>query len=256
MPRQRGADCPLGTPVQGRAALTPTLPKGVPPCGIRPRGSIPLEPRRPGTCRPWHPRPTVRRLESRQRAGLAGLAMTRLFRPKDLDERRWLPFRPHPGISTFKTGFCGPQIGLEAAAPQPPISSAVCRCYRPFTCVAPDPDNLAGVPPTIGYGIWGNGDTFRLVRAQTGVCIFDTTSSGKTNNPAKHLAYGQPTQNEQIMTRQSDSLRIRTPSRLQANYASRNRNSTWRNFLSLGPICHCHIYHFEQFFFRPAMLGL
>ena len=37
---------------------------------------------------------------------------------------------------------------------------------------------------------WGNGEAFRLVDAQTGVCVFGATGSGKTSGPAKHLAYG------------------------------------------------------------------
>ena len=37
---------------------------------------------------------------------------------------------------------------------------------------------------------WGNGHAFRLADAQTGVCVFGATGSGKTSGPAKHLAYG------------------------------------------------------------------
>ena len=37
---------------------------------------------------------------------------------------------------------------------------------------------------------WGNGHAFRLSDAQTGVCVFGATGSGKTSGPAKHLAYG------------------------------------------------------------------
>lgn len=37
---------------------------------------------------------------------------------------------------------------------------------------------------------WGNGQAFRLADAQTGVCVFGATGSGKTSGPAKHLAYG------------------------------------------------------------------
>ena len=36
---------------------------------------------------------------------------------------------------------------------------------------------------------WGNGHAFRLADAQTGVCVFGATGSGKTSGPAKHLAY-------------------------------------------------------------------
>ena len=37
---------------------------------------------------------------------------------------------------------------------------------------------------------WGGGHAFRLADAQTGVCVFGATGSGKTSGPAKHLAYG------------------------------------------------------------------
>jgi type IV secretory pathway TraG/TraD family ATPase VirD4 len=37
---------------------------------------------------------------------------------------------------------------------------------------------------------WGNGQAFRLADAQTGVCVFGATGSGKTSGPAKHLCYG------------------------------------------------------------------
>lgn len=37
---------------------------------------------------------------------------------------------------------------------------------------------------------WGNGQSFRLADALTGVCVFGATGSGKTSGPAKHLAYG------------------------------------------------------------------
>lgn len=37
---------------------------------------------------------------------------------------------------------------------------------------------------------WGNGHAFRLADAQTGVCVFGATGSGKTSGPARHLAYG------------------------------------------------------------------
>lgn len=37
---------------------------------------------------------------------------------------------------------------------------------------------------------WGDGHGFRLADAQTGVCVFGATGSGKTSGPAKHLAYG------------------------------------------------------------------
>jgi hypothetical protein len=37
---------------------------------------------------------------------------------------------------------------------------------------------------------WRDGYAFRLADAQTGVCVFGATGSGKTSGPAKHLAYG------------------------------------------------------------------
>lgn len=37
---------------------------------------------------------------------------------------------------------------------------------------------------------WGEGQAFRLADAQTGVCVFGATGSGKTSGPAKHLALG------------------------------------------------------------------
>ena len=37
---------------------------------------------------------------------------------------------------------------------------------------------------------WGDGQAFRLADAQSGVCVFGATGSGKTSGPAKHLAYG------------------------------------------------------------------
>src|ERR1700761_6035887 len=37
---------------------------------------------------------------------------------------------------------------------------------------------------------WGSGQAFHLADAQTGVCVFGATGSGKTSGPAKHLAYG------------------------------------------------------------------
>lgn len=37
---------------------------------------------------------------------------------------------------------------------------------------------------------WGSGHAFRLADAQTGVCVFGATGSGKTSGPARHLAYG------------------------------------------------------------------
>lgn len=37
---------------------------------------------------------------------------------------------------------------------------------------------------------WGNGQAFRLADAQTGVCVFGATGSGKSSGPARHLSYG------------------------------------------------------------------
>ena len=51
------------------------------------------------------------------------------------------------------------------------------------------PKRAAFHPQTI-IRDWGNGQAFRLADAQTGVCIFGATGSGKTSGPGKHLAYG------------------------------------------------------------------
>ncbi len=54
---------------------------------------------------------------------------------------------------------------------------------------SPSPKAPAYHPETV-IRDWGNGDAFRLADAQTGVCVFGATGSGKTSGPAKHLAYG------------------------------------------------------------------
>jgi hypothetical protein len=51
-------------------------------------------------------------------------------------------------------------------------------------------DELADFHPQTVLREWGNGHAFRLADAQTGVCVFGATGSGKTSGPAKHLAYG------------------------------------------------------------------
>jgi hypothetical protein len=58
----------------GRGFTPEPRRKGVPPCGNLPKGKHPLGTPHTGACRPCHPCPTVRRLESRQRSGTAGLA--------------------------------------------------------------------------------------------------------------------------------------------------------------------------------------
>ena len=50
--------------------------------------------------------------------------------------------------------------------------------------------NLPEFHPQTVLRDWGNGHAFRLADAQTGVCVFGATGSGKTSGPAKHLAYG------------------------------------------------------------------
>ena len=54
-------------------------------------------------------------------------------------------------------------------------------------------ENPAALPefhPQTVLRDWGNGNTFRLADAQTGVSVFGATGSGKTSGPAMHLAYG------------------------------------------------------------------
>ena len=50
--------------------------------------------------------------------------------------------------------------------------------------------NQAEFHPQTVIRDWGNEQSFRLADAQTGVCVFGATGSGKTSGPAKHLAYG------------------------------------------------------------------
>jgi hypothetical protein len=52
------------------------------------------------------------------------------------------------------------------------------------------PQELPDFHPQTVLRDWGNGQAFRLSDAQTGVCVFGATGSGKTSGPAKHLAYG------------------------------------------------------------------
>jgi hypothetical protein len=51
-------------------------------------------------------------------------------------------------------------------------------------------DALPDFHPQTVLRDWGNGNAFKLADAQTGVCVFGATGSGKTSGPAKHLAYG------------------------------------------------------------------
>ncbi len=51
-------------------------------------------------------------------------------------------------------------------------------------------DQLPDFHPTTLIRDWGAGQGFRLADAQTGVCVFGATGSGKTSGPAKHLALG------------------------------------------------------------------
>lgn len=57
-------------------------------------------------------------------------------------------------------------------------------------CVAILKNELPEFHPQTVIRDWGNGQAFRLADAQTGVCVFGATGSGKTSGPAKHLAYG------------------------------------------------------------------
>lgn len=50
--------------------------------------------------------------------------------------------------------------------------------------------NLPDYHPQTILRDWDNGQAFRLADAQTGVCVFGATGSGKTSGAAKHLAYG------------------------------------------------------------------
>ncbi len=54
---------------------------------------------------------------------------------------------------------------------------------------SPSPQTHPFHPQTV-IRDWGSGHAFRLADAQTGVCVFGATGSGKTSGPAKHLAYG------------------------------------------------------------------
>jgi type IV secretory system conjugative DNA transfer VirD4/TraG family protein len=56
--------------------------------------------------------------------------------------------------------------------------------------VGEDDADLPDFHPQTVLRDWGNGQAFRLADAQTGVCVFGATGSGKTSGPAKHLAYG------------------------------------------------------------------
>jgi len=56
--------------------------------------------------------------------------------------------------------------------------------------VSETPDALPEFHPQTVLRDWGNGNTFRLADAQTGVSVFGATGSGKTSGPAMHLAYG------------------------------------------------------------------
>jgi hypothetical protein len=54
----------------------------------------------------------------------------------------------------------------------------------------PAASELSEFHPTTLIRDWGAGQGFRLADAQTGVCVFGATGSGKTSGPAKHLALG------------------------------------------------------------------
>lgn len=50
--------------------------------------------------------------------------------------------------------------------------------------------SLSQFDPNTVIRQWGTTHAFRIADAQTGVCIFGATGSGKTSGPGKHLAYG------------------------------------------------------------------
>jgi hypothetical protein len=56
--------------------------------------------------------------------------------------------------------------------------------------MAPQVKPLPEFHPKTVLRDWGDGHAFRIADAQTGVCVFGATGSGKTSGPAKHLAYG------------------------------------------------------------------
>jgi len=51
------------------------------------------------------------------------------------------------------------------------------------------PPTLPEFHPQTVLRDWGNGAAFRIADAQTGVCVFGATGSGKTSGVARHLAY-------------------------------------------------------------------
>src|ERR1700677_4425544 len=61
---------------------------------------------------------------------------------------------------------------------------------RPYLFETNTMDQLPDFHPQTMLRDWGAGQAFRLSDAQTGVCVFGATGSGKTSGPAKHLAYG------------------------------------------------------------------
>ena len=68
-----------------------------------------------------------------------------------------------------------------------------CRDKRQLPTFFPMAVGNKGLPefhPQSVIRDWGDGHAFRVADAQTGVCVFGATGSGKTSGPAKHLAYG------------------------------------------------------------------
>lgn len=51
-------------------------------------------------------------------------------------------------------------------------------------------NNLPEFHPQTVIRDWGDGESFKIRDAQTGVCIFGATGSGKSSGPGRHLAFG------------------------------------------------------------------
>lgn len=52
------------------------------------------------------------------------------------------------------------------------------------------PENLPQFHPQTEIRDWGGGESFKIRDAQTGVCVFGATGSGKSSSIARHLAFG------------------------------------------------------------------
>lgn len=156
VPRQRGLTAPLEPPSTKGVPPFKTLPKGVPPCGIRPKGMT-----------PWNP--VLGRLRRPARTAALAYPASGLSRP-DTGER----------VMQSLHDYSNPLFFLAGARPVLSTSSPVAKTS----------DQLPEFHPQTVIRDWGDGNGFRLADAQTGVCVFGATGSGKTSGPAKHLAYG------------------------------------------------------------------